>query len=380
MAYKLIGKDFTPHDVVAKVTGQAKYAEDFRAEGMVFCRLLTSPMPHARIRNIDLSAALKMEGVFGVLTPDDVPAVPAPGAPILTKEPQYIGAPICAVAAVDETTAQDAIEKIKVDLEPLPFTVDPLQSLFPGGPNARTDGNVGAARLELQTVKWTASDFAAAGDGKLPMGKPAEEWSYGDLDANFAQSKLVIDETFVIASNSHHSMEPRSCMAYWQNGKLFLHASLQSHTFAVPTIARTLGIKPDDVVLIAEYCGGGFGSKGGFYPTLTIPAVMSKKINRPVMLRISRAEEYFVGSARNGFQGRVKLGFRADGKLLAADLYIVQENGAYESFWDYRNAGATLSVVYQPVAMRWRGIPVFTNSPHRTAQRGPGHTQIACAI
>ncbi len=66
MAYKLIGKDFTPHDVIAKVTGQAKYAEDFRAEGMVFCRLLLSPMPHARVRNIDASEALKMEGVFGV--------------------------------------------------------------------------------------------------------------------------------------------------------------------------------------------------------------------------------------------------------------------------------------------------------------------------
>ena len=73
MANKLIGQDFEPHDVVAKVTGRAKYAEDFRAEGMVFCKLLTSPMPHARIRNIDASAALKMPGVFGMLTADDVP-------------------------------------------------------------------------------------------------------------------------------------------------------------------------------------------------------------------------------------------------------------------------------------------------------------------
>ena len=143
MAYKLIGKDFTPHDVVAKVTGEAKYSEDFRADGMVFCRLLLSPMPHARVRNIDASEALKMEGVFGVLTPNDVTPLPEPFPPILAKEPKYIGEPIVAVAAVDETTAQDAIEKIKVDLEPLPFTVDPLQSLFPGGPNARSDGNVG---------------------------------------------------------------------------------------------------------------------------------------------------------------------------------------------------------------------------------------------
>ena len=143
MTYKLLGKDFIPHDVVAKVTGRAKYSEDFRAEGMVFCRLLLSPMPHARVKSIDAAEALKMPGVLGILTPDDVTPQPNPLPPILAKEPMYVGAPILALAAIDETTAQDALEKVKVDLEALPFTVDPLQSLFPGGPNARSDGNVG---------------------------------------------------------------------------------------------------------------------------------------------------------------------------------------------------------------------------------------------
>ncbi len=380
MTYKLIGKNFTPHDVLAKVTGQAKYAEDFRADGMVFCRLLTSPMPHARVRNIDASEALKMAGVVGVLTPSDVTPIPAPNPPILASEPQYVGAPILAVAAVDETTAQDAIEKIKVDLEPLPFTVDPLQSLFPGGPNARTDGNVGTIGLKLQTVKWTASDFASAGDGKLPMGKAPEEWGYGELEAGFKQSKVVYDESFVTASNSHHSMEPRTTMAYWQNGKCFVHGSTQSQSFIVPQLAQFIGIKPDELVYIGEFCGGGFGSKGSAYPTMAIPALMSKKIGKPVMMRISRAEEYYLGSARNGFQGRVKLGFRADGRLLAADMFIVQDGGAHNGFWDFRNAADALSIVYNPLAMRWRGIPVYTNSPTRTAQRGPGENQIACVL
>ena len=137
----LLGKNFTPPDVAAKVTGRAKYAEDFRAEGMLYCRLLLSPMPHARVRNIDASAALKMDGVIAILTADEVPEIAPPQNPMLTNEPVYVGEPILAVAAVDETTAQDAIELIKVDLEPLPFTVDPLDSLRPGGPNARTSGN-----------------------------------------------------------------------------------------------------------------------------------------------------------------------------------------------------------------------------------------------
>ena len=81
MAYNLIGKNFTPADIVAKVTGRAKYAEDFRADGMVFCKTLTSPIPHARIRNIDTSAALKIKGVLGILTADDVPSFPPPQPP-----------------------------------------------------------------------------------------------------------------------------------------------------------------------------------------------------------------------------------------------------------------------------------------------------------
>jgi CO/xanthine dehydrogenase Mo-binding subunit len=380
MAYKLIGKNFTPPDVVAKVTGEAKYAEDFRADGMLFCKLLASPMPHARVKKIDASAALKMPGVVAILTADEVPQFPPPANPILTNEPMFVGAPILAVAAVDELTAADAIEKINVELEPLPFTLDPLDSLYPAGPNAGNTGNVANVRLKLQTIKWEASDFAAAGDSKLPLGKPAESWEYGDLAAGFKEAKVIVEESFVTAGYSHHSMEPRSAMAYWQNGKCILHGSTQSQTFIVPEMARFIGIKPEDLILVAEYCGGGFGSKGTAYPIMSIPAHMAKKTGRPVMMRITRAEEYVIGSARPGFQGYIKMGFRADGRMTAADLYIVHENGPYMGFWDFRNAGEAMSIVYQPLAMRWRGISVLTNTPPRGPQRGPGENQTAAAI
>jgi xanthine dehydrogenase molybdenum-binding subunit len=380
MAHKHLGVDFTPHDVVAKITGEAKYAEDFRAEGMVFARLLSSPYPHARVRNIDASEALKMPGVVGILTADEVKNPPAPDAPLLTNEPMYVGAPILLLAAEDETTAQDALEKIRIDWEPLPFSLDPLASLHPDHADARTDGNVGAQGVKFQTVKWTREDFSNAKPGMMPMGTAAQDWVFGDIDAGFAQAKLVLEESFVHASNSHHSMEPRSAMAYWQNGKCYAHVSSQSQSFIHPALAGMIGIPPTDLVLIAEYCGGGFGSKGGAYPIQALPALMSKKLNRPVMLRISRAEEYYHGSARLGFQGQVKLGFAADGKLLAADIYIVQENGAYNSFPDFRNAGDALSLVYQPAAMRWRGMPVHASSPLRSAQRGPGYNQLAHII
>lgn len=380
MTYKLLGKNFTPHDVMAKVTGQAKYAEDFRVDGMVFCRFMPSPMPHARVRNVDISEAQKVPGFLGVLLPGEVTRVLPPDPPILSSEPQYIGQPILAVAAVDETAVHDAMEKINLDIEPLPFTVDPLQSLHPDGPDARLDGNVGAQNLKLQTIKWSKEDFAQAGEGKLPAGKSAEDWAYGDVEAAFKKAAYVLDESFVTASNSHHSLEPRTSMAYWQNGKCFVHGSTQSQSFVMPALAQYIGIKPDELVYIAEFCGGGFGSKGAAFPSLAIPALMSKKLGKPVMMRVSRAEEYYIGCARNGFQGRVKMGFAANGRLLAADMYIVQDSGAHNGFWDFRNAADALSVVYQPESMRWRGVPVYTNTPTRSAQRGPGENQIACVL
>ena len=385
MAYNLIGKDFTPPDILAKVTGKAKYSEDFRVEGMVFCRLLSSPMPHARVKNIDASEALKMPGVLGVLTADDLPPMPAPNRAILTNEPRYVGDPILAVAADNETLAQDALEKIKIDYEPLEFTVDPLQSLYPGGPNARSDGNV-AGRKSFSTpayikeTKWSARDFAAAGEGQLPMGPAEDEWSYGDMEAGFADSDYILDDTFVTQGLSHHAMEPRSALSYWQNGKCVVHASSQSQSFPLPFLAGYIGIEAKDLVFVAEFCGGGFGAKGTAYPEMAIPAHMSKKIGRPVMMRISRAEEYAVGSARPGFQGRIKMGFRKDGRVMAVDLYIVQENGPDSGMNDYMSAADAVSLVYTPQSMRFRGIPVNTNTPPRVPQRGPGQNQIACAV
>jgi CO/xanthine dehydrogenase Mo-binding subunit len=380
MTYDLLGKDFTPPDVKAKVTGRAKYAEDFRVDGMVFCKLLTSPFPHARVTGVDASAALALPGVHGLLTADDVPSFPAPQDAILTNEPLFVGQPILAVAADSEELAADALEKIKVTYEELPFTVDPLASLFPGGADARTNGNVANPGVDLKSYKWTARDFADAADGQLPAGAPVTEWSYGDVDAALKGAPLVLDESFVTAGLSHHSLEPRSALAYWQNGKCILHASSQSQSFPVPGIARYIGIEPADLAFVAEFCGGGFGSKGGAYPIVAVPAHFAKKIGRPVLMRISRSEEFAIGSARAGFQGRIRLGFRADGRVTGLDLYVVQENGPNTGFTDWLSAAEAVSLVYQPIAMRFRGVPVLTNTPPRGPQRGPGQNQIAAAI
>ncbi len=402
--YKLIGKNYKTADLYAKVTGQAKYAEDFRAEGMLFCKLLLSPMPHGRVKHIDMNEALAMPGVKAILTADDLPA-PADsltdlgtvikankrGERALTMEPLYQGEPILAVAAVDELTAAEAIEKINLDLEPLPFVIDPLDSLRPGGPNPRTEGNIwvqppapatrpgeplpSPPAPEVGKLKWTHADFGEAKDGRLPMGKATDEWSYGDTDQGFKNATLVLDETFVTPDTSHQTLETRSALAYWQNGKAYIHTGTQSTVQTVAALARWLNVDPGKVVLISEYTGGGFGSKVTAAITAIVPALLSKKANAPVMMRISREEEQFIGRGRPSLAGRMKVGFSKEGRITAVDMFVICNTGPYDAVGDAGAAGRIVSLLYQPPAMRWRGATIMTNTPPRGPQSAPGGMQ-----
>ena len=404
VGHKLIGKDYVTADLYAKVTGQAKYAEDYHAEGMLFCKLLLSPSPHARVKHLDVREAMAMPGVKAILTADELPP-PADtltdnGTVIranpkseraLTMEPLYQGEPILAVAAVDELTAAEAIEKIRIDFEQLPFVIDPLETLRPGGPNPRTDGNIwvhsptppaaaGApspapAPPTIGMLKWTAEEFAEAKYGRLPMGKTPDEWSYGDINAGFKNAALVLDETFVTPDTSHQPLETRSALAYWQNEKVYVHTGTQSTAQTVPAIARWLNIDVSKVVLVSAYTGGGFGSKVTAGISLIIPALLSKKANAPVMMRISREEETFIGRARPSIMGRMKAGFSKEGRVIALDMFVVSNNGPYDANGDIPSSGRIVSLLYQPEAMHWRGATILTNTPPRSAQSSPGGLQ-----
>ena len=207
------------------------------------------------------------------------------------------------------------------------------------------------------------------------MGKTPDEWTYGDLDSGFKNAALVLDETFVTPDTSHQTLETRSAMAYWQNGKVYIHTGTQSTAQTLPAIARWLNINPDKVVFISEYTGGGFGSKITGGVSMIIPALLAKKTNTPVMMRISREEETFIGRARPSFQGRMKVGFSKEGRIAALDMFVICDNGPYDAVGDAPSSGRIVSLLYQPQAMRWRGVTVLTNTPPRSAQSSPGGLQ-----
>lgn len=417
--YKLIGHNYTTPDLVAKVTGRARYAEDYRADGMLFCKLLLSPRPHARIRSIDASAALALPGVHAVITADDLPPPPPPNRPAqaaappagrgargapgtaptatpqppaqqqpagpppapelaLTKEALYEGEPILALAADSEEIAAAALDLVQVDYEPLPFVIDPLDGLRPDGPSARTDGNIFSGN-QVKTLRWTAEQIARAESGVFPMdAEAADVQVFGDIEAGFKEADLILEDVSVQQTTPHQPLESRSAMAYWQNGKCYLHVSTQSLARTVASVAGWVGIDQKDLVLISEYTGGGFGSKIPGAQSMAIPALLSKKLNgRPVMMRISREEETYIGRTRPGFQCGVKMGFRKDGRIVAIDAFIVEASGPYRRQGDNQTAINLTTLLYTAPNVRFRGISVATNTPPGVSQRAPGGLQSA---
>ncbi len=388
-----IGFDFVPPDVPGKVTGEIKYAEDYRREGMVFARLLTSPLPAGRVVGIDATEALRMDGVVGIFTAADLPPVAPPANPALAADYiTYIGQPILAVAATTEEIAETAIERIRVEYERRPFVVDPLESLAPGGATAYPEGNalvpvqeegpdgttINTARV--MDVKWPQEAIDAMRAGREPAGAEfTREWEFGDLEAGFAEAAAIVEEPFVTIGYPHHSLESRTCMAYWENGRCYFHGSSQSQSANNAGLARMLNIDLADLVFINEATGGGFGSKIGPYPYMAITGQFSRQLNRPVQLRITREQEFYIGSARSGMQGWIKVGVKEDGKVSAVDLVIVNDGGMTGG-GSGNSSAQHVTVAYQPEAMRFRHISVYTNTTPRGAQRGPGQNEMSAIL
>ena len=275
---KLVGQNYTTPDLVAKVTGKAKYAEDFRADGMLFAKLLLSPMPHARVMRIDTSAALAMPGVKAILTADDLPGagrhVTDLGETITANPTGERGADERAAVrrrADSRRRGGRRAHRGRGDRE----DSDRVRAAAVRRRSARQPASRRPERARRRATYWVPSGRrrragrAAAGAPPPPIevdgtevdrrttsprttrascrwASTPDEWTYGDVEAGFKKAALVLDETFVEPNTSHQPLEPRSAMAYWQNGKLYLHAGTQSTVQTVASIARWVGIDAEE--------------------------------------------------------------------------------------------------------------------------------------
>jgi CO/xanthine dehydrogenase Mo-binding subunit len=366
MTYSVVGKSLPRIDAREKVTGEAKYCVDLKLPGMLYGKIKRSPLPFARILNIDTSKVKKMIGVKAVITAEDTPKIPygtfiADELSLAKTLVRFVGDGVAAVAAVDEDVAEEALELIEVDYEELTPILDPEQAIQPGAP---------AVHPELEDIKFN-----------IPY---RIDYTRGDPDQGFSEADLILEDRFVTQAVHQAYLEPQVCVSQYDSaGKLTIWGSLQAPFRSRSLIAKALGIPEHYIRMIQPYVGGGFGGKGGAtQPLYPISAILAKKSGRSVKIVYTRREEFIAGRPRLSETIDLRLGLRKTGKIMAKDVRILADGGAYAGM-----APAVLGVsatrtgsLYRIPNIRMKADLVYTNKIPRSSFRGFGNPQMHFAL
>lgn len=360
--FSIVGKSVPKADSLAKATGTALYADDIKLPGMLHGCLKRSSVSHARIIKINTKKAEALPGVKCVITGNDIPKVKY-GNWRLYPETQdeyalaidrvrFIGDEIAAVAARNKKTAQDAVNLIEVEYDLLPAVFD------------------------VDTA--TKNNAPVIHDLHKNNISVVRDINYGDIKKAFKKADYVREDTFTVHAVSHAYLEPCSCLSQCdQDGKITIWTSTQTPYIVQCLLASTLGIRENDVRVIKPTVGGGFGGKMELRPWEFCSAFMAKKTGRPVKFTISREEELTTGRRRHPMKITSKVGFKTDGTLIAKDVTILLDGGAYNSMGPTATflSGNFGAMLYKYPNYRFRGKHVYTNKPPAGAMRGFGAPQ-----
>ncbi|MEE8449769.1 MAG: 4-hydroxybenzoyl-CoA reductase subunit alpha [Thermodesulfobacteriota bacterium] len=362
--HSIIGKSYPKIDAPEKSTGRAEYTADLVFTGMLFGKMLLSPLPHARVLHIDTSRAERLAGVQAVITGRDVSSVLYGVSParydenvLALDKVRYVGDETAAVVAVDEETAVEAISLIKVDYQPLEAVFDPFQAMKEGAPqiHERAKNNINAEVHQ----------------------------EFGELEKAFRESDYVRQDRFVTQRAAHAPMEPHAVVACFDSsGKLTVWSSTQVPHYVHYQLSRVLGLPMGMIRVIKPYLGGGFGGKAETTCLEFCSAILSQKTGRPVQMIYDRKEMFLHGRGRHRQFIELKTGVKKDGQLKGLQVNVVMEGGAYTSFGiaTIYYAGAMLSSPYRLPTMKFDGYLVYTNQPTCGAQRGHGTPQTRFAF
>ncbi len=349
--FNVLGKEHKDLEGYKIVTGKAQYTADVYFPDMLYVRVKRSPLPHANVKSIDTSKAAALPGVFAVMTYKDIPPKMTAGGikPILASEAALVGDPIVAVAAVDETTAEDALNLVDVQYEQLPFVVDPREAAKPSAPKA---------------ISTLQSNIAG----------PNFKVTRGDVAQGFANADVTIEHNIDTQDQQHVALEPHVAVARWDDDRLTVWLSSQYTHSAAALLASTLGLPISKVRVIAEFTGGGFGDKGGAaYPYVPLVALLSKQTGRPVRYELTRTDVFLEASHHFQVFQNVKLGFKKDGTLVALQAQATTRLGAYSR--GSGNAADSLSaarVQYTCPNIQLDGMGVITNTGSSGPRRSVG--------
>ena len=376
---KVVGTRPLRPDGVDKVTGRAAYGADFAMPGMLVGRIKRSPHPHARILGIDTRRALALPGVKAVVTAADFPDLASEEYEagesasnlrdiscncMARDKALYDGHAVAAVAAVSAAIAEEALDLIEVRYEALPHVIDVEAAMAPDAPvlhaHMFTQG--------LETRPEQASNIAKR-----------NQLTRGDLDAGFAAADVIVERRYVTPAVHQGYIEPHACVAALAaDGQGQVWSSSQGQFMVRTYCAKVLGLEASDIRVTPAEIGGGFGGKTTVYLE-PLALALSRKSGAPVKMVMSREEVFRATGPTSGAVVEVKLGAKKDGTIVAADVVLKYQAGAYEG--SPVGAGSMTALACYDIAnFRITGYDVVTNSPKVAAYRAPGAPISAFAV
>ena len=349
---------------MAKATGEAKYTGDLKLPRMLMGKILSSPLPHARILKIDFSKALALPGVKAVVTGMDLHG--GKYGPFRSRRDEtglardkvrYIGDPVAAVAATDEETAIEAVELIRVEYEELPAVFDVEEAMQEGAP---------LIHEEYKTNICSERHF-----------------NFGDVEQGFNSSYHIREDNFFSQGLSHGALEPRSALAHLDtSGRLTLWTGTQSPYNVRQDLSLVLGLPASKIRVIKPFVGGGFGGKGGLSSHEVAASLLAVKTRQPVKISLNREEEISMTRLRHPMSVYVKTGVRSDGVIMAQYVKCISNGGAYActSVMATYNSGLTCLIPYRLSNFKYDGYVIYTNRPMSGPMRGHGANQPRFAV
>jgi len=350
---KYIGKPIPRYDGIGHVTGTTTYVDDIDIPGMLYIKVLHSPVHKGIIRRLDVSPAEGTPGVAGVITAKDVPGQNIYGAedqPVFPeKYIRFKGERLAAVAAVDEDTAMEAVEKIKLDIEEQTPVFDPNEAMKPDAPKVRPQGNL-----------WEFNS------GKSRILRKC------DVEKGFEEADEIIEQNYITKMNDHASIEPHATVAYIDgNDRLTIHSVTQARHFFLQPLCSILNLPLTKIRLVGGNIGGGFGGKNELH-TDHVAAIMALKIRKPVKYRMTRKEDLLYSVKRGAFMFEYKSGVKKDGRVTAHKIRAIHDMGAYQTLGAYAIEKICLYIAgpYAVPNVWYDGYAVYTNKPVASSMRG----------
>ena len=350
-----VGKPVTRYDGIGHVTARTTYVGDVQKPGMLYIKVLTSPVHRGIIRHLNTSAARTLPGVAGILTAEDVPGNAygmIPDQPVFTPEQiRFKGERIAAVAAVDEDTAMAALETIELDIEEQSPVFDPYEAMKPGAPLVRPEGNI--------------FEFDSGPTRKIRL---------GDVEEGFKDADYIVEGKYTNRMNDHAPLEPQVSVAYIDEAdRLAIHTVSQDLYFHLTFLTGILNLPMNKIRYIGGTVGGGFGAKNDIHCD-HVAGLMALKIRKPVKYALTRAEETLHTTKRGAWYFTFKDGVKKDGRIVARQVISLHDTGGYSGMGPYVVDKNSILIAgpFSIPNIRIDGTCVYTNKPPASSMRGFG--------